>query len=406
MNTIRASLLAALAGLGLAQPAPGQPAPAPQRERVRVSLVQVPVTVVDGEGRPVPGLTASDFDVRDDGEPVRLGAVDPIEYAGRRSGEALTAAETSATRVTSAAGLRKFLLLFDLTFASQTELRRTLEAATRFVREQMGDWDIAAVATVSAGGGVKLLQQFTPDRARLSEVLDAEKNTDAWERVQPAYDGARIASTRNDGGIDSDVFTSVVQDHDRYRRQLASRLLGRLEDLAARLETIPGRKHVLLFSHGFDPQLLTGVVAMPSGPRDLRESPFGDTEAHGDAGLRAELDRMAAGFRRHDAVVWAVDLGGVAAAVAETPEQRAGTFARGRESLAAIAHGTGGELLTGSNDFGPLLDRILEATRAVYLLNFTPARTRGAGSFHPLKVKVLRRGARVSVRAGYYERAG
>ncbi len=390
--------LAATAFLTLAPRAPAQqPAPAPQRERVRVTLVQLPVTVADGDGRPILGLTASDFEVKDNGKSVRLEAVDAIEYPASQPPDAPPEAQAPAPRVSSLAAVRKFVLLFDLTFASQTELQRALQGASRFAREQMGALDAASIATVSAGGGVKILQQFSPDRARLLEVLEAETNSDAWERTRPTSDNlSRI--------LPSDVQTTIQQDTDRYRRQLASQLLGQLEGLAGGLEAIPGRKHVLLFSHGFDPQLLTGSVSLPSGPRDLKTSPFGDTESHGDSSLRAELDRLHASYRRHDVVLYAIDLAGIASVVTETSNERIGTFARGRESLAAIAQDTGGELMTGSNDFGPLLDRVLEATRTVYLLSFPPAEAGGVGKFHPLKVKVVRRGARVFARTGYYER--
>jgi hypothetical protein len=62
-------------------------------------------------------------------------------------------------------------------------------------------------------------------------------------------------------------------------------------------------------------------------------------------------------------------------------------------------------MLSDSNDFGPLLDRILETTRTAYLLNFPPTATGQPGRFHPLKVKVGRRGARILVREGYFEPA-
>jgi VWFA-related protein len=369
------------------------PTPPAVAESVRVSLVQVPVTVVDKHGRPMKGLTISDFDVREDGKRVRLEAVDAIEYAGLRA----DSPDGPASGVNTAIAVRKFLLLFDLTFATPSEVKRVLPAASAFVHEQMGPQDAAGIATVSAGGGVKALQQFTHDRSRLAEVLDGETFADHWERERPPSDGVSP-------GVHSDVRTSLAQDHDRYRRQLASRLITSLEGLSTGLERIPGRKNVLLFSHGFDPQLLTGSTSMPSEPRDLMKSPFGDTDTFGDSGLRTQLDRLHESFRRHDAVIYAVDLGGVGAA-ADRADQRAGTFGRNRESLAAIARGTGGELLTDSNDFGVLLERVLGETRAAYLLHFVPAETGQPGRFHTLKVKVSRKGASALARTGYYERA-
>ena len=53
----------------------------PVRESAGVNLVQVPVTVVDREGRPVSNLTGADFELRDNGKPVTLQAVDATSFA-------------------------------------------------------------------------------------------------------------------------------------------------------------------------------------------------------------------------------------------------------------------------------------------------------------------------------------
>jgi VWFA-related protein len=390
--------IAAASICALAAGAAGQPVtPAPQRETVQVIRVEVPVAVTDDDGRPITGLTAADFEVRDDGRPVRLEAADPIGYPPAPPPGAPPDAETEAM-VSTLAGVRKFVLLFDLTYATQAELQRTIEGATHFVREQMGPLDAASVATISASSGVKVLQPFSADRGRLLEALDVNQGIDNTERQ-------RLANENPSLRIPQDARTSLQQDSDRYRRGLASQLLGQLEALAANLERIPGRKNVVLFSHGFDPQLLTGVVALPSGPRDLKTDPFGDTDAHGDSGLRNDLERLHKTCRKHDTVIYGLDLAGISSVVTETSNQRVPTFARGRESLAAIADGTGGLLLTGSNDYAPLLDRVMDATRSIYLLSFAPPVTGSVGKFHPLKIKVLRRGARVFARTGYYERA-
>ena len=160
---------------------------------------------------------------------------------------------------------------------------------------------------------------------------------------------------------------------------------------------------MVLFSHGFDPKFLTGDVAMPTGPRDLKKSPWGDTDTFGDPGLRSELEKVQEVFRREDCVLHAIDLGGVGGVSATDEDRRVATFARNRESLAAIVRGTGGSLLGDSNDYENLLGRLLDETGAIYMVSFVPKPGGEPGRFHPLKVRVRAPRTTVLARAGYYE---
>ena len=385
----------ALSASGAAQ-APDPPPTHAASENVRVTLVQIPATVLDGKGRFVPDLTAADFEVREDGKPIALDSVDVLIYPARILEAADIAAADPAPELSSAAGVRKYMLVFDHTFATQAEIQRAMAAAARFVRGQMGALDAAAIVVMSAGGGVSLLQKFTPDRARLVEILERGASSDGWDRTTPPSENASAS-------VPQDVRTSLAQDHARYRRQLAARLISNLGRLAEGMEIVPGRKHLVLFSHGFEPELLSGSTQMPTGPRDLKTDPWGDTDTFGDTSLRAELDSMAKRCRQHDTVIYAIDVGGVAADIAQSLDKRVGPFGRTRESLAAIARGTGGRLLMDSNDYTPLLEQLMQETRGMYLLNFAPRSPGTPGRYHALKVKVARRGADVFARTGYFE---
>jgi len=398
--TFRRFVLATSLAMALSAPG-GAQAPAPSStpaasENVRVTLVQIPATVVDGKGRFVPDLTAADFEVREDGKKIVLDSVDALVYPARILDAADIAAADPVPELSSAAGVRKYMLVFDQTFATQSEIRRAQAAAARFVRGQMGALDSAAIAEMSAGGGVTLLQKFTPDRARLAEVLEREPSSDGWDRTTPPSENASDK-------VPQDIRTSLAQDHSRYRRQLAARQISSLGRLAEGMEVVPGRKYLVLFSHGFEPELLSGSTQMPTGPRDLKTDPWGDTDTFGDTSLRAELDSMTKQCRKHDTMIYAVDVGGVAADAAQSLDKRVGPFGRTRESLAAIARGTGGKLLMDSNDYTPLLEQLLQETRGMYLLNFAPRSSGTPGRYHALRVKVARRGADVFVRTGYFE---
>jgi VWFA-related protein len=401
MTSIRL-VLAATTGLpallAAQTPVPSPPPTPAASENVRVTLVQIPATVLDDKGRFVPDLKAADFDLREDGKPVVLDSVDALIYPARILDAGDIASADPPPELSSAAGVRKYMLVFDHTFATQAEIQRAMAAAARFVRGQMGALDAAAIIVMSAGGGVSLLQKFTPDRARLVETLERGASSDGWDRTTPPSENASEK-------IPQDIRTSLAQDHARYRRQLAARLISHLGILAEGMEIVPGRKYVVLFSHGFEPELLSGSTQMPTGPRNLQKDPWGDTDTFGDTSLRAELDAMTKKCRKHDIVIYAIDVGGVSADIAKSLDKPVLPFGRARESLAAIARDTGGKLLMDSNDYTPLLDQLMQETRGMYLLNFKPRSVGTPGRYHPLKVKVARRGADVFVRTGYFEPA-
>lgn len=347
-----------LAGAFLARPARGADNPKPDsavREAVGVSLVEVPANVLDGDGKPVRGLTKEDFEVFDDGKKVALESLDVSEFPASKGTLVARREEFQLVR-------RKFVLLFDLSFSTPAELTRARDGARRFVREQMGEADIAAVGTVSVKGEVQLLQNLTRDRERLAAAIETVKPPDTLSRhetdVSPV-DGGKAQFSREE------VEWLNQPGHAREASWM-TRLLEALTAVARSLKAVDGRKHVVLFSHGFD--IMTD-----------------------DTRLLRALEPVIAEYRLDDCVLHTIDLAGLSARHSD------------QEVLFALATETGGHLMENSNDFSGQLDRVLEATSVVYVLTFKPSLTGRPGRFHELKVRSLRKGTKVFARAGYVE---
>lgn len=393
-------------------------------DRSDVVEVQVPVTVVDKDGHPVRGLTAEDFQIIDDGQRREITGFRAVDLElVTESGQVgfLPQAMPSAAR-------RHFLLLFDLSFSSNTAIVRAREAARRFVLEQLHPTDLAAVATLSKELGPRLLVTFTPDRAQLARGIELvgrqhmDANADPLRFLIADLPSAtnRLDSTTIDrestgegGGFEdaiieqNRILSQRFEQTERHleRREITawSRTLG---DLAKKLDAVAGRKQVLYFSEGFDGRLMlgrqpTGEAAETNDNLNILTGQLWqvDTdEIYGNTGLQGDMNEMLAAFQRADCVIQAIDIGGLRAGA----EVRQTIGNRGQESLFVMADGTGGELFDNANDLNEQLGVMLRRTQVTYILSFQPEDIEFDGRYRRLKVKLPGQKGRLSFRSGYY----
>jgi len=408
--------------IGTASAAAEKPRPV-VRETAEVTLVEVPVNVLGRDGKPVAGLGAADFELEDDGTRQAITSVDVIDLAKKTN-------VFSTPSDLPAAGRRHFLLLFDLTFSTATEIARAREAATRFLETGMAPEDLASVASTVVGQGPRLLVTFTSDRPQLRAAIrklslprTEERNVDplAFALVAPGdpFLTTDAAGERAAGGLNqidpgsARIYTVMARKSaDNYSENRVSQHLSEMGSLASALNSVEGRKTIIFFSEGFEGRLLVGSIA--------RERSHEETMTDNDAildgrfwavdldrrstntALQRQLDDTLTLLRRSDCVVYPIDIGGLKADGDVTVGAPTGRH-HGEEALFAFAKGTGGELLRNGNDLSEQLQRVAEKTSLTYVLTFRPTKTAGEGKFHALKVRVKTKGAHVSARAGYYE---
>ena len=405
----------------LAAGAAGIAAPSAVQETSSVSLIEVPVTVLGKDDKPVRGLTAADFEVRDEGKLVKVESVDVSESPIGPGASAETKSPVPAAR-------HRFLLLFDLSYSTPSEILRVREAALDFVQKRIGPDDLVSVFTFSVDHGFNLVVNFTTDRQQLAWAVRTlginvknERSPDPLQLTASlAFGDNSSADSTNAGnkpgtvgGKDSefeqnlrDLSTVYHHEDDAYRRGRVTKLLQSFGNLARALDSVEGRKHVILFSLGFDMRLLQGDAVDSQASMDQSESALHGSywkvdsqQRFGNSGLQSSLNTVVDLFKRSDCVVHSVDLAGLKAQ--NDPTDPSG--GQGQDALYALSNGTGGELYKNANSFSEQLDRLLEQQSVTYVLTFAPRPTGHSGMFHALKVKVRRSGARVSARAGYFE---
>jgi VWFA-related protein len=407
--------LAAPPGVGSQERSPAAPV-----FQSGVSLVLLPVFVIDRDGRAVRGLQPADFEVREDGRPAEIVAFRYVDTTDSDEQDDLRRA--SAAR-------RRFLLLFDKSFTDPGGLHRAQQAAGDFVRRRLAFSDLAAVGTFDIHNGVRLVANFTDDRALLAHAISTlgvpslTRISDplalaadlALTDIRPTPGGAAETTTTPQALVD-DVLRVLVNrmraaEAQSYRQNVGL-LLGGLGTLAQALRAVDGRKQILYFSAGFDARLLVGQWG--SEQKSSGESVVsgrlwevdGETR-YGDSRLRDTLSQVTRDLSAADAVVHAIDVTGLGTDLSLSQTASSQDSVRDTtnwESLGFLAAETGGRLFKDTNDLGPALAEMLEMTSRYYVLGIQPRAEKAPGAFHKIKVKVSRKGVQLSHRPGYFER--
>ena len=392
----------------------------PVRETAEVSLVEVPVRVVDKSGAPMRGLEAKDFTLFDEGRRQEIVGFDAVDLANHAAGPGAEAPPPPARR--------RFLVLFDFSFARPKSIVAARKAARDFVLDGLAPTDLAAVAVYSVEKGVRMLVTFTSDRAQLAraiETLGLEAPRAPGDPLAFAYDTSAlhrgpVLENSADGAGRADAQAALVEHLqamesinrariDEYQRGRVRTLIRSFGELGQALDAVQGRKDVIYLSEGFDGRFLVGTRESDLERQWLIQGEQWKVDSEkrfGDTPLRGELDEMGRLMRRSDCVIHAVDIAGIRPE-GDAEESTPRSFPGGAEnSLFEIANGSGGEVFRNANDLRGQLESLITRTSLVYVLAFKPDKSRGEGTFHELKVKVAASGARVSARPGYYERRG
>ncbi len=119
----------------------------------------------------------------------------------------------------------------------------------------------------------------------------------------------------------------------------------------------------------------------------------------GSSSLRDQLTGALGLFPRSDAVLDAIDTGGVRAG-GDAAGPGAGS---GVDALSTMASETGGDFVRNANALGAELKNVADRTSHVYLLVYQPKGLSKPGSFHKLRVEVKAATSKVAARSGYYE---
>jgi VWFA-related protein len=359
----------------------------------RVEVVQIQVQVEDDDGNFVSGLTPEDFYLRVDGNDREVALVYEVDLSGERD------VDLQPDPTLPPAGWRQFLLFFDLSFTTPRGLMEARDAAYGFVQDNVHPNDLVGVATFNLVSGMQVLCPFTIDRAQALDAVStmglnrAMSITDpagfafapAFEEIDTLIDLTTATGETPDGaagaglGVDlPDVLRSTLvdaarSDFRRYREEV-SQYIAQLELMGETLKAMRGRKHVVMFSSGFDDHVLTGqsLEEFAEDSEKIQSGRLWEVDAEkrfGSSDLRTSLQEALESLRQSDAVIHAVDTSMLVAG----GEVRGGTYqsgTSGRNALNYLSSGTSGTVSWNYNDLSIALDNVEESTQAFYVIAY------------------------------------
>jgi VWFA-related protein len=392
--------------------------------KVKSNLVNIDVMVKDKKGKYVSDLKAEDFTIVENGVPQKIEFFDaPLMGNETKTAAPSTATAAPATTPPSSAPRNYVALVIDSQSTDITNLKQVREGTLKYIREQITENDIVALLSVT--NGLRMLQPFTQDKARLIAALENAGLNPSSKNFEQKDIAGNIELRREQlAGSTPATITSVAAGSEAAKRMIAERVLAQfiqlrtalslqqsrpvlaaLAAIAEGLRPIPGKKTLVLFSQGFvSPAVLDWQV---QSTIDIANRANVAIYIIDSAGLRA-------GAPASGSLVPSSPLAGVSgitnqeqrirAVGGETVFDNVRQEGQSREFdiLYRISGDTGGRFFKGNNDISQGLERIDEEIHARYTLAYRSTNQNFDGTFRKVKIEVRRPDTQIVSRNGYY----
>lgn len=407
MRTIRVFCcgVTALLSVASAGPLAGQgQAPAQQPTfRSSTALVEVDVSVLDKQGRFVPGILAEDLLLLEDGKPQKIQQFYMVSHDPTKGVIDLTLSRSEAEE----RARRFFVFMFDEGHLSAESLMRVKAGAEDFIRHQMLPGDMAGVFA----NGQMNKSRMTDDKIELlaairsaSPAIDNRQALLAPFREFPGIpsendalritEGARelldrlgVKACTDDpfqcqlqGGVQQveNLMQQKARLYIRSARVLTDTALQNIQYVSANLTRLLGRKTLVLLTEGFFTQ----------------ES-------------RQLLQNIAAQTARGGTTIYTIDGRGLVNTMSRNPDVTTASMSRstaiddGDEGPSILTAGTGGMMIHGIDDIGRAIGMVANDTSSYYVIGYQPENSLMDGKFRSIEVKSSAKGVNIRARKGY-----
>ncbi len=362
--------------------------------RVEVNYVEVDAFVTDASGNAVSDLTTNDFEVFEDGKPQKVASFSLINIPIERAERPLFAGKPIEPDVQTNEHLegRIYLFVLDDIHTDFTRTPRVKAAARRFIEQNFGTNDLAAVVYT---GRSDASQDFTNNPRLLLQAIDKFTGSKLRSATIERIEAARVnpATNQLEPGDDTEQM-------DRAFR--ARSVMNNIRKLAEFMAGVRGRrKAMLLIGEGVDYNIYeaTGVLGSTASAVLL------DTQDAIASATRGNVSIYAIDPR--GLLTGSEELIAVSSTVGDANLQSIQSEMRlSQDSLRVLASSTGGFAAVNRNDMNSAFDRIVSENSSYYMFGYYSTNERRDGRFRKIEVRVKRPGLRVRSRTGYFEARG
>jgi VWFA-related protein len=393
-----AILVAALgAALAAQQPAPAPQTPADQPPvtfRVEVNYVEVDAFVTDAQGNPVTDLMAGEFEVFEDGKPQKVSAFSLVNIPIERAERPLFAGKAIEPDVQTNEHLegRIYLLVLDDIHTDFTRSPRVKAAARRFIEQNFGTNDLAAVVYT---GRSDASQDFTNNPRLLIQAIEKFNGRKLRSGTIQRIESARVNPE-----------TGIVEpgdDIEQMDRAFRARsVMNNVRKLAEFMAGVRGRrKAMLLIGEGIDYNIFeaTGVLGSTASSVLLDTQDAIASATRGNVSIYA-IDPRGLSVGDEDLITQSSTVGDA------NIQSLQSELRLSQDSLRVLATSTGGFAAVNRNDLNGAFDRIVAENSSYYMFGYYSTNERRDGRFRKIEVRVKRPGLRVRSRNGYFEARG
>jgi VWFA-related protein len=380
----------------------------PLTAHVDVNVVNVDVTVTDRSGKPIMNLTRDDFEVFEDGKPMKVSNFSMIEKTVR----SVTTTPSSQEAAASPSSVhRKLMILVDNNYLQKQERDRALRTIESYLQsnEFQGEWAVAAI-----GHMIEPVQPFTSDKSLLQAAFNKVKHMPVSASYHEIDRSILSDQSRKslDIGEDYDYGESIrfSSREQTYRNLMTLKYTARaVAAMAQSYSADEGKKFMILVTGGIENN--TSFTNYDKGTDRQMEQLRLEMVKIVDVMIR---EANAANFTIH---VVNAKTRGMQAPQHDVENRSSGmnvtnlyTQKWGSEPIdtsdvdsipLSVALGTGGMYLPSAN-ITESIQRIDAQTTNFYSLGYTPDHN-GDRRYHTIKVRVRRPGVSVNNRVGYYD---
>ncbi len=405
---------------GVAQ---AQPAAETFGETIDVRVVNVDVWVTDRDGNPVTGLTADDFEVRENGRPVELSNffefTDGLD-ASTREREAATfrdrrPRESDLDRFIPAEPpppehRLSLMVYIDNNNLTPTDRNRLLPFLRNFLSVQLSPYDRAMLAVYDAGR-FEVALPFTTEAWRVAEATgEVARVVGGRERTES--ERLDILREIDDDWVRYNAVVDLIRGFATTVRSEVDASIVNLENAIRTMAGLPGRKAILYISNGLPMRPAEDLFrALEERFTDTRgrwsaspgaTSPFADARSFDAANASLEafnydlarrFDELASLANANGVTFHSVAAAGARISGMNTADLRFSNsieFTRAanlEEPLLRLADRTGGRAIVNTRNFAGGLDSIASDLQNRYSLGYSPTHLE-RGNTHRIEVEL------------------